>query len=176
METNRRLALDVIREYQQTMPVDVWAIASALDITVGHLPMPQNVSGKIVNDRGSPPTISIIINAAHHLNRRRFTLAHELAHYVLHRDQITEVVDNTMFRVGRQTLNATEERQANQLAANILMPMPKIREYRAQGQLDAKELAQTFGVSEQAMRIHIGHQIDVVDPRGAEFEDEFEDG
>ena len=53
--------------------------------------------------------------------------------------------------------------------------MPKIRDYKAQGHNDATDLARIFGVSEEAMRIHIGQRVDVVNPRGAEFEDESED-
>ena len=168
----RKLALDVIRDGQQTIPVDVWAIASALGIAVRTMPMPQDVSGKIMNKGGSPATISIAINSSHHLNRQRFTLAHELAHYVLHRDQITEVIDNPMFRADEHTMNSTEEHRANQLAANILMPASKINECKAQGVFHPKLLAQNFGVSEEAMRIHIGQQVDLLKPRGAEFEDE----
>lgn len=178
METTRQTALDIIRTHQETVPVDVWAIASDLGIRVTEIPLPQNVSGKIINNGDSPPTYAIWLNATHHTNRKRFTLAHELAHYILHGDLFTEIVDNTMYRHDAQlmTMSSVEERHANQLAANILMPMPKIREYRARGHLDPKDLARIFGVSEQAMRIHIGQQIDVVKPRGAEFEDEFEDG
>jgi Zn-dependent peptidase ImmA (M78 family) len=34
----------------------------------------------------------------HHPNRQRFTLAHEIAHYVLHRDLVENgIVDDTMY-------------------------------------------------------------------------------
>lgn len=177
MEKSRQTPLDIIRMHQETVPVDVWVIARDLGIRVTEISMPPTVSGKITNDGASPPTYAIWLNASHHTNRKRFTLAHELAHYILHGDLFTEIVDNTMYRHDAQlmTMSAVEERHANQLAANILMPMPKIREYRARGHHDPRELAQIFGVSEQAMRIHIGQQVDVVNPRGAEFEDELED-
>ena len=155
MTVSHQLALDVVRRHQSTIPVDVWAIARDLGIEVRDVPMPDHISGKIKNLGGSPEHFSIWLNASHHINRKRFTLAHELAHYLLHRNEFVEIVDNTMFRQDGGTLDSAKERQANQLAANILMPYPRIKEHRRQTRADLNDLARIFGVSLDAMRIRM---------------------
>ena len=94
--------------------------------------------------------------------RFRFTLAHELAHWILHK----------MLFVGTKTAAATYgignadndaiERQANYLATAILMPVGQVKRgfYRLRMQTKAQAnevavLADTFEVSKQAMEIRL---------------------
>ena len=59
--------------------------------------------------------------------RRRFTIAHEIAHFLLHRDKIgDQLSDDAMYR---SSLSSDDERAANRLAADILMPMGLIQDY-----------------------------------------------
>jgi predicted transcriptional regulator len=155
MMTSHSLALDVVRKHQATIPVDVWAIARELGIEVREVPLPKNVSGKIKNLGGSPQQFSIWLNASHHTNRKRFTLAHELAHYLLHRNEFVEITDNTLFRQDGGTLDDAKERQANQMAANILMPYPQIKVQPRHVRNDLNALSRYFGVSLDAMRIRM---------------------
>ena len=60
------------------------------------------------------------VNANHHPTRQRFTLAHELAHYILHRNKHSEFVDNTYFR-SIDSENPMEY-EANAFAGVLLMP------------------------------------------------------
>src|SRR5205085_480224 len=105
-------------------PVDVTAIASDLGIRVWEMRnLPENISGKIFRDRlnGGDSGFSIGVKASESFRRKRFTVAHEIAHYILHRDKIgDELADDAMYRSG---LSTREEAQANQLAADILMPV-----------------------------------------------------
>ncbi|GAA0616289.1 ImmA/IrrE family metallo-endopeptidase [Paenochrobactrum glaciei] len=61
------------------------------------------------------------INKLHHKNRQVFSMAHEYGHYQLHRHNIKNIAigEKILHRDGE--INAIE-RQANQFAANILMP------------------------------------------------------
>ena len=88
-------------------------------------------------------------------SRKRFTVAHEIAHYILHRDLVgSELVDDSLFRSG---LTTREEAQANGLAADILMPRHLLEKIAPPPFDKSPEfLAERFQVSEQAMRIRLG--------------------
>lgn len=61
------------------------------------------------------------------------------------------IVDDTMYR---SELGSVYETQANQLAADILMPIRLVKKWR-QTLPDEKDLAKKFDVSEQAMKIRL---------------------
>lgn len=148
----------VIARHQEYLPVNLDAIARDLKIPVLREPLSDDISGKItrgtvLSDVGRPNSGFIIyINSTQHPNRQRFTLAHEIAHFVLHRDLIESgIVDDTMYR---SALSSYYETQANRMAADILMPMPKVRAQWARHQ-SVGILARLFGVSEAAMKIRV---------------------
>lgn len=145
----------VIARHTQNAPVNVEAIARDLGTTVyADAKMPADIAGKIVRDqRGSPSGYSIYINANDPARRRRFTLAHEIAHFVLHRDLIGDgLIDDGMYR---SKLGGDYERQANRFAADILMPPALVRGYYRGGMVSYADLGETFGVSTDAMRIRL---------------------
>jgi len=86
-------------------------------------------------------------------------VAHEIAHYLLHRDQIGQgITDDALYR---SSLSDSREAEANRLAADILMPRGAIATAVAKiGAVERDELvakmADEFGVSEIAMRIRLG--------------------
>jgi hypothetical protein len=98
--------------------------------------------------------------------RRRFTIAHELGHWILHRPgqdslfcrraTVAENEDERRKRdAGRPEL-PVGEREANAFAAALLMPAPLIEHhYRATGR-DFDRLCMLFGSSQAAMgkRLH----------------------
>lgn len=137
--------------------MDVVAIAKELGANVWSMRMPPNISGKIFRDplNGGPSGFSIAVNQADHLNRKRFTIAHEIAHFILHRDRLEngDLIDDAMYRSG---LSTREEVAANNLAAQILMPMELIQKLINQGTKDVPSLAEKFQVSQAAMKIRLG--------------------
>jgi len=145
----------VLSRFQQTAPVNVIGFAGALGINVWELQLPENISGKIWKDpdNGGSSGFSIGVNRSESFVRKRFTVAHECAHFLLHRNRITnELIDDAMYR----GLGGREEAQANKLAADILMPYPLIQKLMASGITDVDELAKALQVSGPAMRIRIG--------------------
>src|SRR3546814_18529596 len=63
--------------------------------------------------------------------RRRFSIAHEIAYFALHRNLIGDgVTDDAMYR---SNLSSAVEVQANRMAAGILMPWHLIREATDKG-------------------------------------------
>jgi len=148
----------IILNFQQAPPVDVVGLAEALGIRVWELSdLPATVSGKLFRDpvHGGSSQYSIGVNANEHFERKRFTVAHEIAHYILHRNKIqTELVDDTMYR--SPLVTSAEEAQANKLAADILMPLQLIQKMIQNGVTDVDVLANLFQVSGTAMRIRLG--------------------
>jgi Zn-dependent peptidase ImmA (M78 family) len=144
----------VIARYQKSAPVDVDAIARAFGIKVYKQSLGADTLGMLVRDRlkGGSSEYAIYVNSEGHPNRQRFTLAHELAHFVLHKDLMdTRIVDDTMYR---SSLGNMYETQANKLAADILMPIMLVKSaYRTIP--DPRRLAQQFQVSLAAMQIRL---------------------
>ena len=101
----------------------------------------------------------IKVNRFEPKERQRFTIAHEIAHFLLHKDLIRNgVVDSVLYR---SKLSSRVEAEANRLAADIVMPSDRVSEAVNTFQLsmDAQgisSLADHFQVSKQAMTIRTG--------------------
>lgn len=76
--------MEIIRANQSELPVSVTRIAREFGIRVFKSSgWPDKLSGLIRKNHGK---YEIFVNGQHPLARRRFTIAHELAHFILHRD------------------------------------------------------------------------------------------
>ena len=145
--------------FTNEVPVRVGALAEALGLSVYKSALAPNVSGLIEPSASSPSGYQIKVNRYEHPDRQRFTIAHEIAHYLLHRDLIGQgVVDNVLYR---SKLSSQIEVEANRLAADIVMPAKKVRERLSNvSSSDPEEqyrtLARNFRVSPAAMKIRIG--------------------
>jgi IrrE N-terminal-like domain len=145
----------IIRKYTGTAPVNIVGLASDLLLSVRQEDLGPD-SGEIVRDinRGGFSGYSIVVNVNHSRVRKRFTAAHEVAHFLLHRDRISNRLrDDKMYR---SSLGTTKEREANQLAANLLMPRRVIGQFHAAGVRSVEELAEKFNVSIEAMSRRLG--------------------
>ncbi|HCR55632.1 TPA: ImmA/IrrE family metallo-endopeptidase, partial [Candidatus Saccharibacteria bacterium] len=105
-------------------PVDVTRIAIALDVEVQETPADDDLSGFLYRDRARRKAI-IGVNSEHHPNRRNFTIAHELGHYVLH--DFDDLHVDREFKVWLRSDASSrgtniEEKEANLFAAEVLMP------------------------------------------------------
>jgi Zn-dependent peptidase ImmA (M78 family) len=141
-------------------PVKVQNIASKLGILVRYEPFEQDISGVLYRDKD---TTTIGVNAFHHPNRQRFTIAHEIGHFVLH--EIAIHVDKGFRIVLRDTRSskATDrlEIEANRFAAELLMPEDMfrrdvdryLRDFENESELNS--LADRYQVSRQAMALRL---------------------
>jgi Zn-dependent peptidase ImmA (M78 family) len=144
-----------IRNYQLRAPVDVKRMANDLGILVFELDnMPLGVSGKLFQDKKSSSGWSIGVNKNDSATRKRFTIAHELSHFLLHRNYISNgVLDDVLYR--SEYLSGAQETEANKFAADILMPYSLLQSAAIKA-TNVDDLARTFGVSPQAMSIRLG--------------------
>lgn len=136
------------------VPIDVVSLANMLGIKVYDAAWPPSVSGKIQRDnvKGGQSGYAIFVNKDHSETRKRFTVAHEIAHYVLHEPFIGDgLFDDALYRSG---LPEEKEVQANKMAADILMPWSELQPLI--GTMTPEELAAKFKVSKEAMNIRLG--------------------
>lgn len=151
--------MTVIRQHWDRTPVPIDQIIRDIGLPLFHEPMDDNISGYIERENGS---YRIVVNASHAPTRQRFTAAHELGHYVYHRDLLGEGVgDNRAYRTegtDRPNFNIRpiHERQANSFAANVLMPRHRLVDVANE---TTAALAARFGVSQAAMRIRLGRNV-----------------
>lgn len=102
----------------------------------------------------------MIINSNHNIKRQRFTMAHELGHYMLHKGKNTEFADTTFFRSDDMS---SIEYQANEFAARLLIPENLLRKLIDENKVkNIGKLASYFDVSSLAMKyrvISLGYKI-----------------
>ncbi|RYG85807.1 MAG: ImmA/IrrE family metallo-endopeptidase [Alphaproteobacteria bacterium] len=152
--------VSLIGRYTQIVPVDVYGLLAEIGLGPDFIDMDDDISGWI--EKRSDGSYRVAINARHHRVRQRFTAAHELGHYIYHRDLLgSGVGDTRAYRAegsGRPNpaILPMHERQANSFAANLLMPKEQVYRQIQLGHQSTEGLAQLFDVSQPAMRIRLG--------------------
>lgn len=149
----------IVHQYLGEVPVRVGALAEALGLRVYRSVLPASVSGMIQPSDEDRTVYEVRINKFESPARQRFTLAHEIAHFLLHKNDIRAgVIDSIMYR---SQLTSKKEAEANRLAADIVMPEAAVRDAlresgKAANDEVADELAHKFRVSTPAMKIRLG--------------------
>lgn len=159
-----RRAIALLDEHEITkFHIPVERLAQACGARVHFVEAPDDVSGALIEERGQ---LIIGVNDAHHPNRQRFTVAHELGHLLLHRENLQQslFVDDALvyFRDDRSS-KATDSReiQANQFAAALLMPRHLLLDVLSARGLDlyderaVRALARLCKVSVQALTLRL---------------------
>lgn len=142
----------------QVAPVDVSEVAERLGLAIYESELGDGISGAVIHDPtyGTDSEFVILVDDSEAYVRQRFTSAHEIGHYVLHKDDIKQGVrDNYLLRA--EGMSNWKEVQANRFAADLLMPFDLINTLIQDGKNSVTDLAQALGVSEIAMGIRLGH-------------------
>ncbi len=114
--------------------------------------MPSTQSGYF---RAKNGVYTIGINNKHHRNRQRFTFAHELGHFYLHKgkdNQDADFEDEVYYRIEN---TSSIEYAANEFAARLLIPEDRLAQKVKDGMTDLNELADFFEVSLEAMKYRV---------------------
>lgn len=140
-------------------PVKLEDITKDLSVVIREYDFNEDVSGVLVVDEDGTGRIGY--NPKESPNRIRFSIAHELGHYVLHSNKTKGVfMDKLMFRKNIKLYNRREEQieiEANYFAANLLMPKQMVidavnkLDYLDDDDDNIKKLADLFQVSVSAM-------------------------
>jgi len=157
-----RKAVALLRQLKfRKVPIDVERVARHLGVRIELADLGEECSGALLR-KGSAAVIGV--NYSHHPNRQRFTIAHELGHFVLHKGD--KYIDNGMATVQFRNAESSsgtqlEEREANQFAAALLMPDNLIRVEFGKHPFDLGDdqalntMCKRFGVSSQAMSFRL---------------------
>lgn len=112
--------------------------------------------GMLARDPNDQELWGIAYNGQSRPERQRFTIAHELGHFVLHRSrQQSFNCDKQSVHTGIDTLRNIE-READDFASNLLMPGDLLREWISSRRIDFRvlgDIAQRFHVSFEALCI-----------------------
>lgn len=112
----------------------------------------NEVSGLIKYPEKEEEKPRIYLQKNENRNRRIFTLAHELGHFILHKGSEKLRVDK--FNYSENSKEAIEETEANYFAASLLVPKEKLEKILSEiGNIS--EIAGYFGVSELVIKNRI---------------------
>jgi Zn-dependent peptidase ImmA (M78 family) len=147
---------DFIASFHNELPVKVGNIASQLGVKIKVSTLQTGISGEIRNESGQ---YVIRVNRHDTKERQRFTIAHEIGHFMLHKELIGDgIIDDALYR---SKLSDKLEAEANKFAADILMPWnvmkQKISEFdELSGEPLYEALSSIFEVSTTAIKIRLG--------------------
>jgi hypothetical protein len=151
-------------------PVPVEAIATGLEADLTYEPYDGEVSGMLV--RGESGSNAVIgVNSKHAVTRQRFSVAHEIAHLVMHTGK-PMFIDRFVRVNWRDGTSDEEEIEANAFAAELLMPREIVareidavlaKQHAVTPQQLTSQLAKTFQVSAEAMGYRL-ENLGVLDP------------
>ncbi len=149
----------ILDQYLSEYPVKLGQLAKDLGVAIKVSSMGTGISGQISRE-GNQYVIRVNRNEAR--ERQRFTVAHELSHYLLHRNVIDSspegIRDTVLYRSGKPE---QIEFEANRLAAEIVMPKSLVdKELRSSfgglvTEATIESLASRFEVSKAAMEIKL---------------------
>ncbi len=156
MSMERRAEQLLVGAGVDTIPVPLGQVTAYLGIKVEFADLGEDCSAVLVRN-GDRAVIGV--NEEHHPNRKRFSIAHEIGHFVLH-DGDTYI--DKGYRVHFRDLESgsgtkSEEMEANAFAAALLMPAKRVSDafkqqpFELTGDDSLEKLAKTFNVSTQAM-------------------------
>lgn len=143
-------------------PTPLERVAQFIGAAVRYQPFQGELSGVAHRERGKHGVIGV--NSLHAKTRQRFTIAHEVGHLVLHESEDLHIDER--FPIGfRNELSglavSPSEIEANQFAAELLMPLAWIAEDVRKLHIDFESeaaivaLAKRYEVSVQAMTIRL---------------------
>jgi Zn-dependent peptidase ImmA (M78 family) len=131
-----------------SFPLEIAKLIQFLNIRIEYEDMDRELSGYI-EKRITGWVIGV--NKYHSDRRRRFTLAHELGHFLLHKDKI-DAGRKTESMLFRDEDSSPIEREANEFASDLLIPRPEFVDAIRNGVVSIDALSDIFGVSVAAIR------------------------
>ena len=144
------------------LPIKIEEIAKLRGLEVIAYPLGEDISG-LLSIKDGKGTIGYSKDEPR--VRKRFTIAHELGHYELHREKSDLFVDKQFIYRNKNSsstaVSQVMEQEANAFASAILMPTEYVRSEVGKIEIDLgnedaiKALAKIFDVSTTAMSLRI---------------------
>jgi Zn-dependent peptidase ImmA (M78 family) len=159
----------ILLKHKVPLNIEEQIRSEGIILNKSYLDFEKGICGELKKENGK---FIINISWADHYYRKRFTMAHELGHFVLHKDLIGDGVDDNMeykklYRAKNKITNS-QEAEANDYAAKVLMPeeaiiaLAKLTEIikLVKGEIDIDilwldYLSKKFQVSKEAFTIRL---------------------
>ncbi len=156
---SREKALSILQMYGiKEPPIDVHRIAKLLGIDVERFNFPKSVPATSQTAGSGKQIIGVNENDPEY--RQRFSIAHELGHYLNGHENYTH--ERVVTDPAKRYLDPhfRQEEEADEFAAELLMPEFMLKQDAMVKHMDIPDLAKRFSVSEQAMTIQlINHKL-----------------
>jgi Zn-dependent peptidase ImmA (M78 family) len=160
----RRAALSVLKECRITdPPVDLLTVTGKYGLEYQEVDyFEDGVDAMIIKLDGR---VVAAVNANSSVNRRRFSLAHELCHHLYHQDR-SALMDNVSIDSPEGDLYEESskdpfETEADVFAGELLVPFPMLKKHFRPG-YTAADVARIFSVSESVASIAITSHFDAL--------------
>ncbi len=139
------------------VPVDVVKIANSNDIKVFEASLVSKISGAI-RYKKETKKYEILVNKEDTKVRQRFTIAHEIGHYFLHKDFLKNEgvhIDAILYRANNENEEEAKkrEKEVDYFAGALLMNKTLLEKLRNENSIT--ELAEIFDVSVSAMTVRL---------------------
>jgi Zn-dependent peptidase ImmA (M78 family) len=160
-----KVTLDILENLKiNELPIPVEEIAKKRGLEIKAYDLGEDISGALIIDRGKG---TIGYSPKESKVRQRFTIAHELGHYELHKQETGLFIDKEfkiLFRDGNSSKGEIKkEQEANAFAAALLMPEKLLVKEIKKNNFDLgdedslKQLAKLFNVSVSAISFRIAN-------------------
>ncbi|WP_147094933.1 ImmA/IrrE family metallo-endopeptidase [Roseovarius sp. TE539] len=135
--------------------VSVRELAESLGLDVYQVELPKGMAGRLVSDPFSDSGYAIEVNRQHSVLSRRYTVLHEIGHFLLHADVTDPLADAMLLSRSDDEFyfNQSQEWEANNVADVLLFGDGALAAAVSLHRGDVKKLAKYFGVTENMIRV-----------------------
>lgn len=153
--------------FQSDQQIDVIKLSKSYGIDV-YAKSEPDFNASIQYEAAPLERFYIEVNPEHNKTRMRFSVAHELAHFILHKEEImaNKIVD----RDSIHSLTKEEEVAANRLAAEILMPDELINGYISNNSLDGDKVLAEGAIRKVADYFSVSLMVAILRLKGLGYE------
>lgn len=150
--------VDRLQLARKSAPVDVERLISDFGLELDlEARLPANITSELI--RIGDGLYRVSINVDQPALRKRFSMAHALGHYLLHKHDLGIGVSDTMaYRAPRTgplanpRITEQHEADANRFAANLLMPDALVQSFYVKTGGNIAEMSRVFQTSKELIR------------------------
>jgi hypothetical protein len=135
--------------------VSVKHLAEQLGLDVHQVDLPRGMAGRLVSDPFSDSGYAVEINRSHDVRSRRFTLLHEIGHFLLHIDRSDPLADPMLLSRSDEEFyfDQIKEREANDFADVLLFGDGALSAAFSLFDRDVEKTANYFGVTDRMIEV-----------------------
>ena len=126
-----------------------------MGVDVYQVKLPRGVAGRLVTDAFADSGFAVEINNEHDVRSKRFTLLHELGHFLLHANRADPLADPLFLDRGGDAFyfDQKQEKEANDVADLLLFGDGALAAASTLFGGDVEKLARYFGVTEPMIHV-----------------------